>query len=73
MAEASSSWSVTSYFKPQTAQATYFEAETLWCKFVAEHNLSLQISNHATKLIHHMPEVEKKKFTCGHTKTATII
>ena len=74
MAKSSSSRSVASFFRPQTSQAG-IEAESLWCKFVAKHNLPFQISDHATKLFHRMfPDSEiAKKFACGHTKTAAVI
>ena len=68
----SSSRSVASFFRPQTSQAG-IEAESLWCKFVAKHNLPFQISDHATKLFHRMfPDTEiAKKFACGHTQIYT--
>ena len=68
MAKSCSSRSVASFFKPQTSQAT-IEAESLWCQFVAKHNLSFQVSDHATKLFHRMfPDSDvAKKFVCGHT------
>ena len=71
---ASSSWSVTSYYKPDTCKRL-IEAESLWCSFVAEHNIAFQASDHATKLFHRMfPDSEvAKRFACSHTKTAAII
>ena len=66
--------SVTSFFRPH-APLNVIEAESLWCKFVAQHNLSFQNSDHATKLFHRMfPDSEiARKFSCGHTKTAAIV
>ena len=51
------------------------EAEPLWSKFVATHNLPFQTSDHATKLFKRkFPDSEVAKlFACGHTKTAAII
>ena len=75
MAKASSSsLSVSSFFRPHTS-LKIIEAESLWFKFVAMHNISFQASDHATKLFHRMvPDLEvAKKFSCGHTKTAAII
>ena len=74
MAKACSSRSIASFFKPQASQAV-IEAESLWSKFVAKHNISFQTSDHATKLFHQMfPDSNiAKKFACGHTKTAAII
>ena len=48
MAEATSSTRpVASYYRPQISQRV-IEAESLWSKFVAKHNLSFQTSDHAT-------------------------
>ena len=46
---ASTSQSVTSFFRPQVLQSVN-EAEMRWSLFVAKHNLSFQTSDHATKL-----------------------
>ena len=75
MAQASSSTrSVVTFFRPQTSMQV-IEAEALWSKFVATHNVSFQSSDHAMKLFRRMfPDSEvAKKFSCGHTKTAAII
>ena len=71
---ASSSRSVSSFFRPQTSQSV-IEAESLWSKFVCKHNISFETSDHATKLFRRMfPDSETaKKISCGHTKTAAII
>ena len=55
MAKASSSsLSVASFFiRPQTS-LKIIEAESLWSKFVAMHNISFQASDHATKLFRRM-------------------
>ena len=54
MAKASSSSrSVTSFFRPECSPRI-LEVESLWCKFVAEHNLAFQMSDHATKLFNRM-------------------
>lgn len=65
--------SVTSFFQPQPQSVTV--AESLWCAFVAKHNLPFQTSDHATKLFHRMfPDSEiARRFSCAHTKTAAII
>lgn len=73
-AASSSSHSMVSFCRPQTS-LKLIEAETLWSKFIAMHNIPFQASDHATKLFHRMfPDSEvAKKFSCGHTKTAAII
>ena len=67
---ASISQSVRSFFGPQVLKSVN-EAEL----FVAQHNLSFQTSDHATKLFKAMfPDSDiAKKFACGHTKTTAII
>ena len=72
-AASSSSMSMTSFCRPQTLK--FIEAETLWSKFIAMHNIPFQASDHATKLFHRMfPDSEvAQKFSCGHAKTAAII
>ena len=71
---ASSSQSVTSFFRPQLRQ-NVIEAEARWSLFTAKHNLSFLSGDHATKLFKTMfPDSEiAKSFGCGHTKTAAII
>ncbi len=71
---ASSTCSVTSFFKPQHISRVT-EAEARWALFTAKHNLSFLTSDHATKLFKTMfPDSEiAKAFACGHTKTAAII
>ena len=49
MAEACSSRSVISFFRPQVSQMET-EAEALWAAFVVKHNLAFTASDHATKL-----------------------
>ena len=59
-ASASASASVTSFFKPQTAQSV-IEAEARWAIFAAKHNLAF--SDHATKLFSKMfPDSTIAKF-----------
>ena len=53
MARACSSQSVTSFLRPQTPQSV-IQAESLWSRFVAKHNISFQSHDHATKLFHSM-------------------
>ena len=71
---ASISQSVRSFFGPQVLKSVN-EAELRWSLFVAQHNLSFQTSDHATKLFKAMfPDSDiAKKFACGHTKTTAII
>ena len=71
---ASTSQSVRSFFGPQVLKSVN-EAELRWSLFVAQHNLSFQTSDHATKLFKAMfPDSDiAKKFACGHTKTTAII
>ena len=58
---ASSSRSVSSFFRPQTSQSV-IEAESLWSKFVCKHNISFETSDHATKLFCRMfPDSETAK------------
>ena len=68
MAEACSSRSVTSFFRPQVSQ-NVTEAEALWASFVVERNLAFNASVHATKWFPKMlPDSEvAKKFACGYT------
>ena len=71
MAKASSSsLSVASFFRPQTS-LNIIEAESLWSKFVAMHNISFQASDQC--FLRMFPDSEAKKFSSGHTKTAAII
>ncbi len=72
-AASSSSMSMAPFCRPQTS-LKFIEAETLWSKFIAMHNIPFQASDHATKLFHRMfPDSEvAQKFSCGHAKTAAI-
>lgn len=75
MAKATStSQSVASFFRPQVLKCVN-EAELRWSLFVAQHNLSFQTSDHATKLfkVMFLDSNIAKKFSCGHTKTTAII
>ena len=71
---ASSSRSVTSFYKPQLRQSVT-EAEVRWAMYTAKHNLSFLSSDHASKLFKVMfPDSEiAKSFSSGHTKTAAVI
>ncbi len=71
---ASSTCSMTSFFKPQHISRVT-EAEARWALFTAKHNLSFLTSDHATKLFKTMFQDSEiaKAFACGHTKTAAII
>ena len=71
---ASSSRSVSSFYKPQLRQSVT-EAETRRALYTAKHNLSFLASDHATKLFKAMfPDSEiAKSFGSGHTKTAAVI
>ncbi len=73
-AASSSSMSMAPFCRPQTS-LKFIEAEILWSKLIAMHNIPFQASDHATKLFHRMfPDSEVvQKFSCGHTKTAAII
>ncbi len=73
-AASSSSMSMAPFCRPQTS-LKFIEAEILWSKLIAMHNIPFQASDHATKLFHCMfPDSEVvQKFSCGHTKTAVII
>ena len=69
-----SSRSVATFFRPECSPRI-LETESLWCKFVAEHNLAFQMSDHATKLFNRMFSDSEiaKNFHVVIKKTATII
>ena len=71
---ASSSRSVTSFYKPQLRQSVT-EAEVRWAMYTDKHNLSFLSSDHASKLFKVMfPDSEiAKSFSSGHTKTEAVI
>ena len=71
---ASSSRSVTSFYKPQLRQSVT-EAEVRWAMYTAKHNLSFLSSDHASKLFKVMFSDSEiaKSFSSGHTKTAAVI
>ena len=69
----SSSQSLRSFFQPEV-QNSISEAEARLSLFVAKHNLSFQISDHATKLFKVMfPDSNiAKTSVCGHSKATAI-
>ena len=71
---ATSSRSLTSFFKPQIRQSV-IGAEARWALFTAKHNLSFLSSDHASKLFKVMfPDSQiAKSFASGRTKTAAVI
>ncbi len=73
-AAASSTQSVTSFFKPAVAKSV-IEAETRWSLYVAKHNLPFLSSDHASKLFAQMfPDSDiASKFGCARTKCTAIV
>ena len=71
---ASSSKSISSFFKPSMAQSV-IETESRWALFVSKHNLAFLNSDHATQLFTKIFKDSEiaKKFSCACTKCAAIV